>query len=374
MTTGAAEPQARELLVDVDAHPLPTLADLQAHMPARWSEYLDAYGMRTPSPELGIVRARWMGARTDSWSPSGKPPGADVDFFREQLLDLYDYDAVVLNNIMAALQSFNGGAAPQEFTNALIGAANTWAAEQWIQTDDRFYSSIVLPLEDAPSAVAELERWGEHPRFVGVVLPFRTHAPIGNRKYWDVIEAAVDRGLPLGFHPGNGGNIPLTGAGFPSFYYEDHTGLAHALATQMASLVCEGVFDRWPDLRILIMEGGWSWVPAYADRFDSAWSLLRDEVAHLQRKPSEYIREHFWYSTQPMEEPEHDHQLVEALDALGDTDRILFSSDYPHWDFDPPTEVARLVPEEIREAVMGHNATRFYPKLSHFEDRSDGGH
>jgi hypothetical protein len=313
-----------------------------------------------------------MGCRTDSWSPSGKPPGADVEYFCHQLLDEYGFDAVILNNIMAALQGFNGGAAPQELTNAVMHASNAWAAEEWIAADERFYSSMVVPLEEARSAVAELESWAEHPGFVGVVVPFRTHAPIGNRKYWDIIEAAVHHGLPLGFHPGNGGNSPLTGAGFPSFYFEDHTGLAHALATQMASLVCEGVFDRWPDLKILVMEGGWTWVPAYADRFDSAWSQLRDEVSHLERRPSEYIRDHFWYSTQPMEEPEQDHHLLQAIQALDAPDRIMFSSDYPHWDFDPPNEVARLVPDEMRDGVMGRNAARFYPKLSHFEDVGRG--
>jgi predicted TIM-barrel fold metal-dependent hydrolase len=133
-------------------------------------------------------------------------------------------------------------------------------------------------------------------------------------------------------------------------------------------LVCEGVFDRWPDLRILVMEGGWTWVPAFADRFDTAWAQLRSEIPHLQRKPSEYIRDHFWYSTQPLEEPERPEHLEQALALLDAPDRIVFSSDYPHWDFDPPTEVARLVPDELREGIMGRNAARLFPKLSHLED------
>jgi predicted TIM-barrel fold metal-dependent hydrolase len=364
-------PPTPQLLIDVDGHNMPTVDDLKRHMPERWARYLDTYGYRTPSPELGIVRARYMGSRADSWSPSGKPPGADVDFFTEQLLDEYGYTAIVLNNILSALQSYNGGAAPQEFTRALIHAGNAWAEEVWLSADERYHSSIMLPLDDSKGAVAELERWAEHPRYVGVVVPFRTPGPIGNRKYWDILDAASHYGLPLGFHPGNGGNVPLTGAGFPSFYYEDHTGLAHALASQLGSLVCEGVFDRWPNLRFLIMEGGWTWIPAFAARFDTAFAQLGDELPDLQRKPSEYIRDHFWYSTQPIEEPPKPEYLVQCIEQFDLSDRLLFSSDYPHWDFDPPTEVARLVPSELRDDIMGRNAARFFPKLSHFADDAD---
>ncbi|CAB4860134.1 unannotated protein [freshwater metagenome] len=369
--TAVAEPPTTQMLIDVDCHPLPTPEDLKAHMPTRWVEYLETYGYRTPSPELGIVRARFMGCRTDAWPPSGKPPGADVDFFREQHLDAFGVDACVLHDIMASIQSFNGGAAPQEFTRALFRAVNAWHDEAWLATDDRFYSSILLPLEDPKGAVEELERWAANPRFACVVLPFRTHMPIGNRKYWDILEAIVHHDLPIAFHPGNGGNNPYSGAGFPSFYYEDHCGLANALLAQLSSLVCEGVFDRWPSLRVVALEGGWTWIPAYSARFDSAWSQFGDELPHLQRRPSEYLREHLWFSTQPLEESENPKHFAQALGLLDAPDRIMFSSDYPHWDFDSPTEVSRLVPDHLREGIMGHNAIRCFPRLAHLEN---GGH
>ena len=62
---------------------------------------------------------------------------------------------------------------------------------------------------------------------------------------------------------------------------------------------------------------------------------MRDEVPHVKRPPSEYVREHFWYPSQPMDEPEHPEHLRDVIDWIG-WDRVVFSTDYPHWDFDDP--------------------------------------
>jgi predicted TIM-barrel fold metal-dependent hydrolase len=358
----AAEAAPEKLyIVDADSHNFPTLDDIAAYMPQRWRDYLKTFGLRTPG-ELGVVRARWMACRTDSWSPTGKPPGADPDFFREQLLDRYDIDVTILNNIMASAQPFVGGAAPQEFTDALMAAGNDWALEHWLD-DPRMYTSLLLPYEEPRSALRELERLGKNDRFLQILLPFRTQRPIGNRKYWDLLEAAVEYDLPLAFHPGNGANAPLTGVGWPSFYFEEHSALPHSLMNQMASLICEGVFDRWPDLKIVFQEGGWSWVEPYAWRLDRSWRQLREEVSHLERKPSDYIHDRFWYTTQPLEEPERPEQFGEALEMFGRPERLMFSSDYPHWDFDAPDSVLASIPEEMHAAVMGGNALDLYQRL-----------
>ena len=70
-------------------------------------------------------------------------------------------------------------------------------------------------------------------------------------------------------------------------------------------------------------------------RMDKQWERMRKEVPHLKRPPSEYVREHFWFATQPIEEPENPQHLSEVIDWIG-WDKLVFSSDYPHWDFDDP--------------------------------------
>jgi predicted TIM-barrel fold metal-dependent hydrolase len=355
----SAETVVRDYVVDCDSHNLPMLDDLRPYMSRRWRDYLDTYGLRTPG-ETGIVRARWMASRADSWGPSGKPPGADPEFFIEQLLDGEQVDIAILNSIMMSVQQFIGGNQPQGLTNAIMAATNDWVAAEWLDRDPRLRASICTPYEDPESLVAEVRRWDGDPRFVQIQVPFRNRQPLGQKHYWDLYELSVARNMPLALHPGGLGNNPVTGAGWVSFYYEDHVGLPQALLNQMASMVCEGVFERFPELKIVIQEGGWSWVAPFLWRFDRAFEQLRGEVPHLQRRPSEYIREHFWFTTQPIEEPPAPEQFDQALAALDMPGRLLFSSDYPHWDFDPPTALPVTLDDATRRGILGANARQVY--------------
>ncbi len=113
-------------------------------------------------------------------------------------------------------------------------------------------------------------------------------------------------------------------------------------------MVLEGVFERFPKLRVVLIEGGFVWVPSLCWRLDKHWKTLRSEVPHLKRAPSEYVREHFWFTSQPIEEPEDPRHMLDAMDWVG-WDKILFSTDYPHWDFDDPKFAfarLRLTPEQ----------------------------
>jgi len=359
-TAGTRDPATdRPFLVDCDSHNLPLPDDLRPYLPARWRRYLETYGMRTPS-ELGVIRARELAVRADAWGPSGRLPGSDPEFFVEQLLDGVGIDLAILNSIMMSVQHFVGGNQPQEFTNALMHATNQWVVEHWLDRDDRFRAAISMPFEDAESAVAEAERWAGDDRFLQIQIPFRSQKPLGHKKYRPLLEYCSDRGVPLAMHPGSFGNNLITGAGWVSYYFEDHAGLPFGLQGQMASLVCEGAFDRFPGLRIVILEGGWSWVEPFAWRFDRLHDQLGDEVPHLQRRPSEYLREHFWFTTQPIEEPHTDAQFHEALTLFGRPERLLFSSDYPHWDFDPPSALPDSLDEGLRRAILGGNACALY--------------
>ena len=115
--------------------------------------------------------------------------------------------------------------------------------------------------------------------------------------------------------------------------------VAHAQGFQahLASLVIEGAFERRPNLRFVMIEGGFGWLPSLCWRLDKLWRRLADETPHLKRLPSEYIRDHVWLTTQPMEEPPNREHLLDLVEWVG-WDRLLFASDYPHWDFDDPTQ------------------------------------
>jgi hypothetical protein len=112
----------------------------------------------------------------------------------------------------------------------------------------------------------------------------------------------------------------------------EHATSAQAVVT---SMIMEGLFERYRDLKVVLIECGFGWLPALGWRLDKHWSRLRQEVPHLARAPSEYIREHFYVTTQPMEETEDPSHAVDAMRWIG-IERILLASDYPHWDIDDP--------------------------------------
>ncbi len=137
-------------------------------------------------------------------------------------------------------------------------------------------------------------------------------------------------------------------------------GHAQASAAVVTSLVLEGVFERWPTLKVVMIEGGFAWAAALAWRLDRQWAKLRREVPQVKRPPSEYMREHVWFTTQPVEEPEPRQHLAEAIEWIG-WDRILFATDYPHWDFDDPAHALPLrMTEAQRRQLFLENAKAVY--------------
>ena len=120
------------------------------------------------------------------------------------------------------------------------------------------------------------------------------------------------------------------------------------------------MFARLPGLRYVLIEGGFGWAPALAWRLDKAWKRLRAETPEISEAPSETMRRQVWFTTQPMEEPERREQVLDTIGWIG-WDRILFASDYPHWDFDnPDTAITVRLTEPQRQAIMRDNALAVY--------------
>ena len=116
-----------------------------------------------------------------------------------------------------------------------------------------------------------------------------------------------------------------------------------------------------PDLRVVLTEGGVTWAIALRWSLDSAWELLRDEIPRAERRPSEVIHEHVWFTTQPIEEPDDPAQFTHALEHGELADRLLFATDYPHWDFDSPTQsLPRSVPKDVRAQILAGTACELY--------------
>jgi predicted TIM-barrel fold metal-dependent hydrolase len=347
-------------VIDTDTHCGYSPQLLDDYLPERWRTWLAQVGVRSVASSLQIPRQRAFAHRLDAVPPNGVP-GSDPDFAREQLLDEYGISAAFLNLLNGGI----GGHEPSELGIVMARGLNECMRDHWLANDPRWYGAITIPLERPDEAQKEIARCAEeNVKWAQVMMSSRTDRPIGNPSYWPIFEAATHFDLPVAFHVGINRSSQLTACGFPNYYYEDHVGFAQQNFSLVPSLIFEGVFDRFPTLKIVLVELGWSWAAPFAWRLDASWRVLREEVAHLERKPSEYLREHFWFTSQPAEEPERPEwfdQVYEQFESLGFEDRLMFSSDYPHWDFDSPDEVLPPdMPRETKAKILAGNASKLY--------------
>jgi predicted TIM-barrel fold metal-dependent hydrolase len=346
--------------IDGDIHPaFRQVSDLYPFLPARWREHLQTYGEHLRqglTGQLAYPRMMASGMRADAFPEQG-PPGSDLELMRKQHLDA---NGVEIGNLVALSR---GGMEERnlDFAAALSQGVNDWQIENWVKPEPRLRAGIVVPQEDAAFAVSEIERRASDRRFVQVIFSPRATDPIGHRRYWPIYEAAERNNLPLGLHSaGFSGGHPSTPSGWPTYYMQEHYSFFTAMQSVVTSLIFEGVFDRYPKLKVVLIEGGFSWAPALGWRMDKHWERMCSEIPHVKRRPSEYLRENFWFTTQPIEEPEKPEHLSEIIDWLG-WDRLIFSSDYPHWDFDHPRHVFKFhLTDAQKSMVFRENARAVY--------------
>ena len=274
---------------------------------------------------------------------------------RSQHLDPNNVQLGILNPL-----SCGQGVQNQDFSAAYCNAVNHWQIAEWTSKESRLKASLMVPYEDPSASVKEIDLWGGDSNFAQILLLSRTAEPLGQRKYWPIFEAACRVNLPVAVHAFGYGGAPVTGGGWPSFYIEEMVGHAENTQSLLTSMVFEGVFERFPTLKLILVEAGFAWLPALSWRLDKLWKRMRAEIPHVTRPPSELIRQHVWLTTQPMEEPEPREHLLDTIEWIG-WEKLLFATDYPHWDFDEPSRALPIrVGKEQKEAFFLKNALELY--------------
>jgi uncharacterized protein len=365
-------PASRYDLVDCDVHPIMKrgMVELRPYL-SRASQRrlglderrnLTTVGHREavsiPRNTLYVNQAGVL--RDDARAPDGSAPGADPAFTAEQLLDGNGVSrAVLIGGEVLGL-----GAMPDPDAAAVIASAyNGWLADTWLSADERYRGNLVVGAQDPRLAAEEIRRAGADQRFVAVLLPL-TNLLMGDRHYYPIYEAAAELGLPITVHPNSGEGIfrtsPPMAGGTPTYYVEWHSGLSQVFQANVISLVCHGVFERFPGLKVILTEGGLGWIPDVMWRLDKNVKGLRDEVPWVRRLPSEYIVDHVRFTTQPLPEPKRRHHLHVLCEIVHAERTLMYSSDYPHWDYDDPRHALTTLPAEIRQRVKAENAIATY--------------
>jgi predicted TIM-barrel fold metal-dependent hydrolase len=345
--------------IDCDIHPaVPDMRALLPYMDEYWREHLITRGTERLTLHMTSFPPNAPLCVREDYRPSAGLPGSDFAQLKAQALDTFGTRYAICNVIYAAQVMFN-----EDMAAVMCRAVNDWVAREWLDRDQRLRASIMVPTQSPQQAAQEIERCAADPRFVQVLMLANTEMPAGRRYFWPIYEAAERHNLPIGLHAGSSYRFAPSNAGWPSYFIEEYASNAPAFKQELLSLITEGVFQKFPALRVVLIEAGFTWLPGYCWRIDKIWRGVRREVPWVKDAPSELIRRHVRFTLQPADAPPDAKQMERVIDQIGCDDLILFSTDYPHWQFDGTSAFPDGFPERLKQKVLVDNPLSTYARL-----------
>jgi predicted TIM-barrel fold metal-dependent hydrolase len=342
--------------IDCDFHPrAPTARALWAYMDEHWRDTAEVRGIDAwetisyPANAPLTMRPDW------------RESGADADPAKaaKATLDRFGFATSICNSLFP-VQAFRDESLAAAFARAL----NDWLAAEWLDRDARLRGSVVLPIQSPARSVEEIERRAGDPRFVQVLMLAFGEQPLGKPFFWPIYEAAERHGFTIGIHAGSSYHHPVTGSGWPSYYLEDYAAQSVGFHTQLGSLICEGVFVKYPKLKVVLIESGVTWLPPYLWRLSKFWRGVRNEVPWIDRSPEEYVRDHVRLTVQPFDGPPGGAHIGRLMDQLQSDAMLLFATDFPHWQYDGDQMLPAGIAPALRKKILIDNPLATYPRLT----------
>jgi predicted TIM-barrel fold metal-dependent hydrolase len=354
------------LIVDVDAHHYET-ESLDEFLPFMENDVLrqlvlsgaaKGRGSVIPTSAVGFQdmggRVTRYPMRSSEKTGNGKPRDIELG---QRWMDAMSVDySCLFPTLMLAI-----GLHPDpDMEVQLCGAYNRWLTEKVLpEGDGRFYSMLTLPLSDADAAMRQIETFGDRKHVTGFMITCVRSTPVHHNSNMKIFRALEERGLALAFHSA----INPTEAVFKSL---NRFASVHGLGFPFYSIlhatnwVTNGLPERFPELKVIWIEGGLAWIPFLMQRLDHEFMLRSSEYPLLKRKPSDYMRE-MYYASQPME-VENMRALECTFELINAETQLLYASDYPHWDFDLPSRIWDLpfLSEKAKHNILGGTAARLF--------------
>jgi predicted TIM-barrel fold metal-dependent hydrolase len=218
---------------------------------------------------------------------------------------------------------------------AAFHAFNLWLDEDWgYAYQERIFAAPMISLIDPDAAVKELDAVLDRDARVVCIKAGPAHTRTGGLTspadarfdpFWSRVNAS---GVTVGIHSGDAGygryveDWESVGA-FRAFAFTPLRALLSGDRVPyetMAALVCQGLFDRFPNVRVASIESGGEWIPALVKKLKKVYGQNPSAFAS---DPVQTFREHVWVA------PFYEDDLAAIKDAIG-VDRLLFGSDWPH--------------------------------------------
>jgi uncharacterized protein len=352
-----AERQAALHAIDTDVHqdlPPGGVKNLLPYLPKKWHVFVES--------GLGFAARGWhnmgSGRMEDSVNEADNLCAGDPEWVLDKLIKKYRVDLGILTGTQIGV----GVQHNPPFLAALTSAYNDFTHDRWVRPYDCYKGSITITAQDPALAAAEIHRLGNETGMVQVLMSSAARIPYGNRIYWPIYKAACDYDLPVAIHVGAEGTgiaNPPTSVGYPSTYLEFHSDHSQTMMGHCTSMLTDGVFEEFPNLRFAFIEGGVVWAPSVIGRLDRTYRAFKAELPWLKQLPSEYLVGHLYWSTQPIEEPDDSQQLLDMLSMMRAERSVIFATDYPHWDFDNPLVAFSHFPADLRRRIFVDNVVDY---------------
>lgn len=355
------------LIVDVDAHHYEN-ENFREFIPYMENEVFKQLAMQSiakggPATLISqSVGYQDMGGRVTRYPLRASEKTEEMGHLRDVQLGHRWMDAMSVDySCLFPTGMLNIGMHPQkEMEHELCWAYNRWLTEEVLpHSDNRFFSMLCIPFNDADEALKHVETFGHRKHVGGFMVTTVRNSGVHENQYMKVYRAIEERGLVLSFHSGPNWHEPI----FKScnrFLSVHALGFSWYNILHCTNWVVNGMGERFPKLPVVWIESGLAWVPFLMQKLDHEYMLRPSEAPLLKKKPSDYMRD-MYYSTQPME--------IQDMDALECTFRmmnaetqLMYSSDYPHWDFDLPSTITDLpfLSDKAKHNILGGTAARLF--------------
>ena len=328
--------------IDADGHIVEKPADLRRHLPEPYSKRT---GGLLPSDGMDTNMGGSLGGLEDNDLPTRLK---DMDTEGIDISVLFPTSSFAVNSLVE-----------RDYAVAYARAYNDFIADVCKQTS-RLKGVALVPLQNPAAAVAEANRAVTNLGLSSIAIAtqgMKEH--LGSQSFWPLYEELERLNVPLCVHNRREG--PAGEIRFDSFIFMHTIGRPVETFIQFAGLIYGGVVERFPKLRIAFLECGAGWVPYWMERMDEEWEKRGKVEAPLcKNKPSEYIKHgNLFFAMEPEEE-----MVPYVIERIGD-DKILFASDYPHWDGIFPHVVSTIrgrkdLSDRAKSRILGENAKRFY--------------
>jgi predicted TIM-barrel fold metal-dependent hydrolase len=247
----------------------------------------------------------------------------------------------------------------EEIETELSFAYARWLTEKILPEDKRIIGLCYLPFNSPEDCEKLVALHGANPQIVGFTICAIRHKPVHHNQYMRLYRMIEETGKPLAFHAG-----PFWDD--PSFKQLNRFISMHALSfvhynmIHLTNWIINALPERFPKLKVMWVESGLAWVPFMMQRLDHEALLRQNEAPGLKRRPSEYMQEMF-FSSQPLERFDMD-LLQSTFKAIKADTQLLYASDWPHWDFDPPSSITTIpfLSDQAKRNILGLNAARLF--------------